>query len=152
MSPLFSIIIPTFNSQKTIKRCIDSVQFQTFKDFEIIVVDNYSTDDTIQIIRTYDNIKIYQEKNNGIIAHSRNVGIKVSSGKWICFLDSDDWWEKHKLEKVALHTEGNDFIYHPLMLKYGKFNIIGFNRIIGRQCMNSQIVDDILDMIDKNRK
>lgn len=144
MSPLFSIIIPTYNSQKTIRRCIDSVLSQTFNDYEIIVVDNYSSDDTFKILNTYDGLKIYQENNNGIIAHSRNVGIKFAKGKWICFLDSDDWWDRNKLENVAFHVEDNDFIYHPLMMRFGKANFLSFNRKIGRNYEANHIFEDIL--------
>lgn len=114
----FSVVIPTYNRADFIKRCIDSVLEQTFQDFEIVVVDNFSDDNTLEIIESYNDarIHIFQIHNNGIIAASRNKGIREAQGEWICFLDSDDWWRKEKLEKVYGHICCNDcaFIYHKL--------------------------------------
>ena len=99
--PFFSIVIPTFNQSNFLKEALNSVFNQDFKNFEVIVIDNYSSDETNKIIRTYKKKIIYKKiKNNGVIAKSRNLGIKKSRGKWIAFLDSDDLWSKNKLHKV----------------------------------------------------
>lgn len=99
--PFFSIVIPTFNQSNFLKEALNSVFNQDFKNFEVIVIDNYSSDETNKIIRTYKKKIIYKKiKNNGVIAKSRNLGIKKSRGKWIAFLDSDDLWSKKKLHKV----------------------------------------------------
>ena len=117
MSPLVSVIIPTYNRSYCIKKAIDSVLFQTFKDFELIIIDNYSNDNTEEIINSYKNKKIIYEKfhNYGVIASSRNRGIALSNSKYVAFLDSDDWWKKDKL-KVSIHflEKGYDFICHGL--------------------------------------
>ena len=117
MATLVSVIIPTFNRSYCIKKAIDSVLSQTFEDFELIIIDNYSTDNTEEIISNYRNEKIIYEKfnNNGVIASSRNRGIKLSKSKYIAFLDSDDWWKKDKLKiSIDFLEKGYDFICHGL--------------------------------------
>ena len=99
--PFFSIVIPTFNQSNFLKESLNSVFNQDFKNFEVIVVDNFSKDKTQQVIKSYKEKIIYRRiRNNGVIAKSRNIGIKKSRGKWIAFLDSDDYWSKSKLSKV----------------------------------------------------
>ena len=102
MTPFFSVIIPSFNHAKFIGKAIQSVISQSFSDLEIIIIDNNSNDDTDQIIAQFldKRIKIIKINNDGIIAKSRNVGIKESNGKWISFLDSDDYWHENKLLSV----------------------------------------------------
>ena len=112
----FSVIIPTYNRADLIQRCIDSVLKQSYQNFEVIVVDNYSEDATVDIVKSYadSRIKIFQIHNHGIIAASRNKGIMEASGEWICFLDSDDWWTSNKLETCLHFTGDYDMIYHGL--------------------------------------
>ena len=86
--PFFSVIIPSYNHANFIEKSINSVLKQTFKSYEIIVIDNYSTDSTKNILSKYKNKIICKKIHNlGIIAKSRNLGLKISKGKWICFLD-----------------------------------------------------------------
>ena len=93
-----SVIIPTFNRFNLISRAIDSVLSQTIKPFEIIVVDDGSSDNTSTFIKNnYKSVKLIKQKNLGV-SKARNVGIKNSSGDWIALLDSDDEWKKNKLE------------------------------------------------------
>jgi len=105
----FTVIIPTYNRKKIISKCIDSVLSQTYKNFEIIVVDNGSTDNTEQVIKNYikqDNrIKYIWQENSGSPAGSRNTGIKNSVGEWIAFLDSDDYWLSEKLNEIYLEIK-----------------------------------------------
>ena len=116
MNTLISVIIPTFNRASTLKKAIESVIKQTYSDWEVILVDNSSTDDTLEILEEFNNIniKLLTVNNNGVIGYSRNVGIEHSSGKYIAFLDSDDWWDCEKLsESVLLLESGNiDVVYH----------------------------------------
>ena len=100
MNDLISIVIPAYNREKTILRCIDSVLKQTYKNIEIIVVDDGSTDKTQEIILSVKDSRIKYvklEKNSGAQV-ARNKGIEFADGKWIAFLDSDDMWEEDKLE------------------------------------------------------
>ena len=103
--PLVSVIMPTYNHGKFIGKAIDSVLNQTDKNLELIIIDNYSEDDTEKIVAAYEDDRIIYLKfrNNGIIAASRNHGIRHSHGEYIAFLDSDDFWHKQKLEKQLPH-------------------------------------------------
>lgn len=102
--PLVSVVIPTFNRAGIICRTIDNVFEQTYKNFEVIIVDDGSTDDTLSILRERygDRIRLFAQKNAGP-AVARNHGVKVSKGEIITFQDSDDLWHASKLERqVAL--------------------------------------------------
>ena len=98
----FSIIIPTYNEANFLKKALDSILKQSFKNYEIIVIDNYSKDNTAKIISNFKNkkIKYFKKKNFGVIAKSRNLGIKKAKGKWIALLDSDDSWFPQRLEII----------------------------------------------------
>lgn len=96
-TPLVSVIIPTYNRARTLKKAIDSVFDQDYKNFELIVVDDGSTDSTEKLLLSYANsIKVIQQPNQGV-STARNRGIKASSGDLIAFLDSDDYWYPQKL-------------------------------------------------------
>lgn len=102
---LISIIIPTFNSGKTIKRCIDSIVEQTFHDWELLVMDGVSTDDTLTVVRPYNDprIRMYSEPDKGIY-DAMNKGILEARGEWLYFLGSDDYLhDETVLEDVATH-------------------------------------------------
>ncbi len=100
-NPKVSVILPTYNRAHLIKRAIQSVLDQTYQNFEIIVVDDGSTDNTEEQVRSFNNPKIryirYNE-NKGA-AFARNAGIKASRGDYIAFQDSDDEWFPHKLQR-----------------------------------------------------
>jgi glycosyltransferase involved in cell wall biosynthesis len=98
----FSVVITNYNHEKYIGKCISSVLNQTFKNFELIIIENNSSDNSMKIIKSFKDkrIKIFKINNGGIIAKSRNLGIKKSKSHWIAFLDSDDFWFKKKLEIV----------------------------------------------------
>lgn len=96
--PFFSIIIPTYNHAKFLKKALHSVYEQKFKNFEVIVIDNYSIDNTSKVVNSFKNIIYKKIKNRGVIGKSRNIGINLSKGKWLAFLDSDDYWSKNKLQ------------------------------------------------------
>ena len=97
--PKVSVIIPTYNREEFITETINSVLNQTYKDFEIIVVDDGSTDNTKQKLESFKSkIKLIEQKNSER-AIARNNGVKNSKGKYLAFLDSDDIWIKNKLEK-----------------------------------------------------
>ncbi|MFM8662768.1 MAG: glycosyltransferase [Acidimicrobiaceae bacterium] len=105
-NPFVSVVIPTFNHAPLLKRALNSVVAQTYSDWEAIVINNFSTDETIDIVNSFkdDRIKLVNFKNNGIIAASRNQGIKLAQGKFVAFLDSDDNWYPKKLEKCVDHV------------------------------------------------
>lgn len=105
-----SLIIPTYNREKQLIKAIESVLLQTIQVDEIIVIDDGSTDNTKDVVKKYDLKYIYQE-NQGV-SKARNSGIKIAKNDWICFLDSDDIWEKNKLEKqISFHTQNPHILF-----------------------------------------
>jgi glycosyltransferase involved in cell wall biosynthesis len=115
--PLVSIIIPTFNQAIFLEECLLSVFAQTFQNFEVVIIDNYSFDDTHLILKKYrsSNVKVLKFRNNGVIAVSRNKGVEIASGEFVAFLDSDDVWHPKKLEYCMEELRaGSDICCHDL--------------------------------------
>ena len=100
MVPLVSVVITTFNRKQNLKQAINSILEQTFKNFEIIIVDNFSQYEINNFVRSFNDsrIKLIQNDNNGNYVINRNLGIKHSKGEFIAFCDDDDYWLPHKLE------------------------------------------------------
>ena len=98
MKPLLTIIIPTFNRADFLKESIRSVLSQTFTDFELIVVDDGSTDHTRDVTLEFPKVRYVACTENSGVSHARNLGIGMAGGRYICFLDSDDLWTQNKLE------------------------------------------------------
>ena len=115
---LVSIIMPTYKCGRFIKESIKSVQAQTYQNWELIIVDDCSEDETANIVlelkKSDDRISLYQNGFNSGAAVSRNTALKHAKGRWIAFLDSDDLWEPTKLEKQIKFMEENGyaFSYH----------------------------------------
>ena len=112
--------MPTFNQADYIGNAIASVLSQTEKNFELIVVNNYSSDNTNAVVTSFndDRIKLFNYKNSGIIAASRNFGIKKSKGNYIAFLDSDDIWYPTKLQDCFKYLiKGYNFISHKVYFR-----------------------------------
>jgi glycosyltransferase involved in cell wall biosynthesis len=115
-TPLITIGITSYNHAKFLTKCLNSVVNQTYPNLEIIIVDNYSTDGTDDILSSFSDRRI-SINNGGAIAMSRNIILEKSRGEWIAFLDSDDWWQEDKLEKCAHNfRSGIDLIYHDLIV------------------------------------
>lgn len=97
---LVSIVMPSYNSEKFIRASIGSVLNQTYPYWELLIVDDCSTDKTVEIIKSFkdDRIKLFQNKTNSGAAISRNWALREAKGKWIAFLDSDDEWLPTKLD------------------------------------------------------
>lgn len=98
---LISIIVPTYNRAHLIGEAIQSVRAQTFANWELIIVDDGSTDNTETVVNTFEDQRIQYNRidHRGIIGEVRNVGMELARGSFIAFLDSDDLWEPHKLER-----------------------------------------------------
>lgn len=113
--PLISIVIPTYNHAQFLGLALRSVVDQTYTNWEAIVIDNHSSDNTDEIVQGFNDPRITLLKihNKGIIASSRNMGIREAKGKWIAFLDSDDIWYPMKLERCMQKIEsGYDLVCH----------------------------------------
>ena len=104
---LVSVIMPTYNQSAYIKEAISSVLSQSYSNLELIIIDNYSTDNTMEIVDSFfdKRIQYYKFRNHGVIASSRNFGFTKSHGEYIAFIDSDDVWESLKLEYQIPHIQ-----------------------------------------------
>lgn len=114
--PLISIIIPAYNCEKYIEKCINSILLQTYQNFEIIIINDGSQDHTLEKINNYLNknkIKLISIENNGV-SNARNLGIENSKGDYICFIDADDWIEKDYLEYFVKNTT----LEYNLLIQY----------------------------------
>ncbi len=110
--PLVSVVMPTYNHAQFIGQSIKSVLRQSYENIELIIIDNYSEDNTEEIVNSFfDNrIRFIKFSNKGIIASSRNLGMKVAQGQYIAFIDSDDLWIKDKLEnQISVFESNSDF-------------------------------------------
>ena len=111
MKPRYSIIVPLYNKAPYVKRALESIVSQTFTDWECIIVDDGSTDESIKVVQDFildvscmmydvcEKIKVIQQENAGVAA-ARNNGVAISNGEYVCFLDADDWWEPTWLEEM----------------------------------------------------
>ena len=109
----FSVIIPCYNSWQLMERGLRSLEEQSFSDFEVIFVDDCSTDDTYSQLKVYQqssamNISVFKNEKNSGPGESRNNGIRRANGEYIAFLDSDDWYEKDYLEKMYMQFKATD--------------------------------------------
>ena len=109
---LISVIMPAYNAEKTIRQAIESVMAQSFRQWELIVINDRSKDDTRQRVleRAEQDTRIRYMENDGNlgVAKTRNLGVSMARGEWIAFLDSDDAWEREKLERQVQLAERTD--------------------------------------------
>ena len=144
-SPAVSIVVPTFNHAQFLHQALASVVAQTFQNWEAIIVNNFSTDDTIKIVESFGEkrFRLINFRNDGVIAASRNEGIRQSNGSVIAFLDSDDLWYPNKLEHCMpafdAHADvvchGENWIsnnMHPRQILYGPQKNAQYARLLYR--------------------
>ena len=121
--PTIDIIIPNYNKAKYLNQCLDSIISQTYKNWKIYLIDDFSNDDSRRILndyRSYDNIKlIFTDKNYGP-HHCRNLGIEQSNSDYVAFLDSDDFWPKEKLNLQIKDMLKNDLDFTYTDISYFK--------------------------------
>ena len=106
-SPMVSVVIPTYNRASWIGTTLSSVLNQTYQNFEIIVVDDGSTDDTSKVVKLFPSVQYVLLNRNYGVSKTRNEGLALAKGRYICFLDSDDLWDKKKLETQVKWMEEN---------------------------------------------
>ena len=126
MSDLVSIIMPSYNTGQFICQSIESVQNQTYQNWELIIVDDCSSDNTDTLIKPFlkdSRIKYFKNKKNSGAAVSRNKALREANGKWIAFLDSDDLWMPRKLEKQIRFMKNNS--YHFSYTRYAEIDTTG---------------------------
>lgn len=126
MNDLVSVIMPSYNTAEYISQSIESVIAQTYNNWELIIVDDYSNDNTDEVIEKYlsdGRIKYFKNEKNSGAAVSRNRALREAKGRWIAFLDSDDLWLPEKLEKQVNFMERND--YHFSYTNYSEIDESG---------------------------
>ena len=110
--PLISVIVPVYNIEKYIRKCIESVLSQTYTNLELLLIDDGSQDKSGYICDEYatkdKRVKVFHKENGGV-SSARNVGLEEMSGTWVCFLDSDDWWSPHFLQNFIEETNDNNY-------------------------------------------
>lgn len=131
--PLFSIIIPVYNVENYLEACLDGILNQTFKDFEIILIDDGSTDNCKNLCDFYlkfTNVKVLHKKNGGL-SSARNTGLKIANGTYVIFLDSDDYWDNNNalnLLNERIQTFRNDVILFGYKKIYLDSNYIEYHK------------------------
>lgn len=145
--PLVSVVIPTYNHAHFLGRALQSVLDQTCENWEAIVIDNHSTDNTDAVMQRFADPRIAYLKihNKGVIAASRNMGIRTAKGEWVAFLDSDDWWTSNKLQVCfEAINDSVDFVYHDLEIARGQPVFFKRKKIRSRQIKEPALIDLIL--------
>lgn len=163
--PFVSVIIPTFNRKNELRNCLKFLQEQTFKNFEIIVSDDGSTDNSFEVIEEFrESLELHYITgvNFGGPARARNSGLKIAKGIYIAFLDSDDWWYPNKLEVCLTYLKDYDLVHHDLDIytKAGKSKKVAKGRelrgnipkdliINGNGILNSSVIlkKNIIDLV-----
>lgn len=111
---MISIIVPVYNSEKYIDRCLDSILNQTYKDLEIVLVNDGSNDQSLKILENYalrdTRIKVVNQENKGVAA-ARNTGLDNATGDYILYVDSDDWIENNMVERMVELSANADIVF-----------------------------------------
>lgn len=111
--PQISVIVPVYNVEKYLTQCIESILSQTYQEFELLLIDDGSEDNSGSICDHYSNIdsRVHVfHKENGGVSSARNMGIEHAKGEWVCFVDSDDWIDKDTFEYITGLWKGADFL------------------------------------------
>lgn len=138
MNPLISVVIPTYNSAKFLTKAVSSVIDQTYKNFEIIIVDDCSNDDTEEVIKAFGlnkhNIKYLKHAENKGTSAAKNTGIIVAKGEFLAFLDADDVWSHQKLEYQYRKYQENP----ELSVIFTGYTLVDLNKRIKREYLPQQ--------------
>lgn len=133
MTPLVSIIVPVYNVESILRCCVDSILSQTFKDFEMILVDDGSTDNSPTICDSYASldarIRVIHQSNSGL-SIARNRGTEVAQGKWVYYVDSDDWMEPDYLNNFVKHSKDKDIVIQGFQYDGGRNEMVRYGSIV----------------------
>ncbi len=139
---MISIILPAYNAAQTLGRCVDSVLDQSYADFELLCIDDGSRDETLQLLREYEQrdprVKVFTKENGGV-SSARNVGVKEAKGEFITFLDADDWVERDWLKDYIDNYRGEDLLFQNAI----------WERADGTQFLRSITMDSANSCADK---
>lgn len=148
LNPVVSVIVPVYNCEKYIEKCLLSIKKQTFRNFEVIIVNNGSTDGTQEIINRFDKddsrFKVYSQDNQGICG-SRNRGLNESKGKYVCFIDADDFVEPDYCKKMveAIQLTDSDIAICDYAMTYRTREIKSILNLQNGECDTSKITNYI---------
>ena len=141
--PLISIIMPVYNGETFIQEAIDSVFAQSINDFELIVVDDGSTDATLTILETYGNrLTVLRQQNSGHAA-ARNAAAKISRGQWIAMIDADDLWHPEKLAQ-QLAVAGDADVIYTAALNFEDSSRVDNTTFADGNCHNGDVFDQLV--------
>lgn len=151
--PLFSIIVPTYNVEKYIADCLNSIVKQNFKDYEVIIVDDGSTDNTLNIVTgfcdKYDNFYLFKEEHNGV-STARNIGLNKSKGHYIMFLDGDDFIDSNSLlyiSKIITATHKDAYVSNFKTVNSDDCDRQLYDRQIDYKMIDERRMSAVLDYI-----
>lgn len=132
MGDLVSIVVPVYNAGKYIEKTIQMVKEQTYTEWELILVDDCSKDDSVQKIQPFlsEKIRLIQKEKNEGAAEARNTGISHMQGRYLAFLDADDIWKKDKLEKELAFMKENDCAFCFTAYEFGDEEARGTGKIV----------------------
>jgi len=154
---MVSIIMPAYNSEGTIVASIDSVKNQTYTNWELIIVDDYSTDSTVEIVTSFlvdERIVLKKSTTNGGTGRARNIGLDISKGRFIAFCDSDDCWNPDKLSKQLAFMKANNYAitFTSYIKKYlnNEFLILAKTRVDYGKLIQNNWLGCLTVMYDKN--
>lgn len=127
--PLFSFIVPVFNAENYLNKCLNSICSQSFTDYEVVLVDDGSTDKSGEICNVYqknnDRIKVFHKKNEGVSV-ARNKGLELAKGEYLVFVDSDDWIDDNFLEFVVTHIDDADLLFYGHKMHFSNGNVVSY--------------------------
>ena len=162
MTEIVSIIMPMYNSSFFVEQSIDSVIAQTYKNWELIIIDDYSTDNSREIVEKYIErdlrIKIICLEENLGVAEARNRGIEIANGQYLAFLDSDDIWHPEKLQKQIFFMKKNNIAFSYTQYrhfsqkdKYEGKNIDVKERVTYKELLKGNIIGCLTVVIDREK-
>lgn len=146
MKPKFSIIVPVYNTEKYLKRCLDSVKYQTYENFECIIVNDGTPDNSSEIIKEYLNDKrfILLDQNNQGLSCARNNGVAKSRGKYISFLDSDDFIDNRYFEIINQHLEKDLDLLKIGIIKQTEEKVLATSKVSFEKSLSKNIVKELI--------
>jgi glycosyltransferase involved in cell wall biosynthesis len=148
VQPKISVIIPVYNGEKYLDRCISSILSQTFKEFECLVVNDCSTDNSLEVCNTFkkadSRIKVYHKEYNGGTAQARKTGVSYANAEYIIFVDQDDWIESTMLEELytKIRLERYDMVYCDFYDEYPQKTI--YRKQDTRDQDNIELIKEII--------
>ncbi len=134
MTEMISIVIPLHNGEKYIKQTVESVLAQTYKEYELIIVNDHSTDASLSVAKKLaasdERIVVVDNEGEAGAAHARNEGIRLAKGRYLAYLDADDLWKAEKLEKTLRFLKSNNAAFVFTAYEFGDREAVGTGKVV----------------------